>query len=421
MLSATFCRRLHILLSITTFLLASSAPAAEETSKTLDVKGSFRIRAETGDRTDYIGTRAFSTLRVRPMFTFHASDEAVVYFEPQFAKSFGEINYPGTGAATNAAQQTSGTTYDTALGVHQAYADYSPVTWGKLLAGRQVLSYGDELVIGALDWNNVGRSFDAFRARSKYDLGFTDVFTSKLVDTNTAAPSDGDYDLHGVYNSWKFGEFAKETDFYVLYLVDGRGTGPAPLKLWTAGARVKTSLETTDYRAEVTGQSGTASGSKLSGFQGDAEGGYTFDSAKKTRLGVGGFLATKNYNQLFPTSHKWLGYADILGRRNIVGAVARFSAKPAKEWTLSFDAHQFFRASKTDPVYKLNGTTALGTGGGSSKNDVGTEADLTAKFEAAQNVVLTGGASVLVPGGYLRDQFGSRLPLFYYAQMEIRF
>ena len=145
------------------------------------------------------------------------------------------------------------------------------------------------------------------------------------------------------------------------------------------------------------------------------------DSAKKTRLGVGGFLATKNYNQLFPTAHKWLGYADILGRRNIVGAVARFSTKPAKEWTLLFDVHQFFRASKTDPVYKLNGTTALGAGGGSSKGDVGTEADLTAKFEAAQNVVLTGGASALVPGGYLRDQFGARLPLFYYAQMEVRF
>ena len=32
-----------------------------------------------------------------------------------------------------------------------------------LKVGRQILSYGDERLIGAFDWNNFGRTFDAVK------------------------------------------------------------------------------------------------------------------------------------------------------------------------------------------------------------------------------------------------------------------
>ena len=34
-----------------------------------------------------------------------------------------------------------------------------------LKVGRQILSYGDERLIGAFDWNNIGRTFDAAKLR----------------------------------------------------------------------------------------------------------------------------------------------------------------------------------------------------------------------------------------------------------------
>jgi hypothetical protein len=51
--------------------------------------------------------------------------------------------------------------------LHQGYVNLGnlrefPVT---LKVGRRELSYGDERLVGAFDWNNIGRSFDAIKAR----------------------------------------------------------------------------------------------------------------------------------------------------------------------------------------------------------------------------------------------------------------
>ena len=56
---------------------------------------------------------------------------------------------------------------DDAFDLRQGYIEIGnpkefPLT---LKAGRQILSYGDERVIGAFDWNNIGRTFDAVKFR----------------------------------------------------------------------------------------------------------------------------------------------------------------------------------------------------------------------------------------------------------------
>ncbi len=53
------------------------------------------------------------------------------------------------------------------IDLHQAYFTLGnpsefPLT---MKVGRQELSYGDERLIGAFDWNNIGRSFDAAKLR----------------------------------------------------------------------------------------------------------------------------------------------------------------------------------------------------------------------------------------------------------------
>nr|WP_036040905.1 alginate export family protein [Leptospira alstonii] len=57
------------------------------------------------------------------------------------------------------------------VGIREAWIEskelIGPVT---LQAGRQILKYGDERLVGALEWNNVGRSFNGFRLKIDKEL-----------------------------------------------------------------------------------------------------------------------------------------------------------------------------------------------------------------------------------------------------------
>lgn len=60
--------------------------------------------------------------------------------------------------------------------LHQAYLDWTPggsEHW-ELRAGRQELIYGEERLLGAFGWDNVGRSFDAARLRYRSDAWSND-------------------------------------------------------------------------------------------------------------------------------------------------------------------------------------------------------------------------------------------------------
>src|SRR5438477_12344041 len=50
--------------------------------------------------------------------------------------------------------------------------------------GRQELIYGDERLIGAFDWNNVGRVFDAAKVRYEVPDFWVDLFVSRVVLIN---------------------------------------------------------------------------------------------------------------------------------------------------------------------------------------------------------------------------------------------
>lgn len=390
-------------------LVPDAIALAEGEAKRVELSGHVRLRAETDDKTDYSSRRSFSLLRVRPAVTIRPDSDVSVLVEPQFARTMGESGL-------------SGNTTDPAFGVHQAYVDYHPWDWSGFLLGRQVLAYGDELVVGALDWNNTGRSFDAFRARVKHGegTGWSDLFTAKLVNGNISG--GGDKDFHGVYITRDLGSAFKAVDVYAFYLKDETGI-PAtrPTDLWTAGTRLKSPIEDFDYRAEATGQWGTSASGSQKGHQADLEAGYTFSKENGMRMALEGFTSSADYNQLFPTSHKWLGYADVLGRRNVSGGAARGSMKLTDNLSANADYHRFYRTNRGSPAFKINGTTTLGSTSRSDSTDVGTELDLTLKYKASEPVLFIGGASVFSPGTYLRDQFGAKRPLFYYVQMEVKF
>lgn len=397
--------------------LTVPSPVQDKGPELISFKGSLRIRAEKSDRTDYVANRGFTLLRVRNEFIFKPSHEVIVFIQPQYTKIFGETVYTGKKAETP--QDTSGANFDTPVTLHQGFVDYKMNEDLSLIAGRQILSYGDELLVGALDWNNIGRSFDAFRIRQLHTGGWTDFFSAKLKDNNISNNGSGDKEFFGLYHTADFGKFAKVIDFYSFYLNDPSANAGSEGVL-SLGSRIKSDLQWFDYRTEYTKQ-WTNGPTNTNAWQIDSEFGVKFSDRLKSRLSVEGFVASKDFNQLFPTGHKWLGFADVFGRRNISGGIAHLSTSPTETFKIFLDYHYFLRTTKDATAYKLNGTTPLGSPSGSKSKFLGSEIDLTLRKQLNTHMALLGGASLFFPGSYINDQLNNIQPFFYFAQVEVTF
>lgn len=384
--------------------------------------GHVRLKTERSDFTDYNSIRNPTYLRIRPTITIKANPEIDVVFEPQFARTFGEQSLTSNGTAASAGSTKvtqSGATADPGLSMHQGYLTYRPAAWMSFLLGRQTLAYGDELVLGALEWNNVGRAFDAIKSRITYGWGSTDLFASKLVynDAGTKTGS-GDMNLFGLYNNFKLGTYVNNLDLYMFYRDDKNTAPTSPVRLTTVGMRIASAFHGFDYRVEGTGQSRNPNINRA--YQIDGEIGYTIDTAIKPRLGLHYFHAGANYDQLYPTGHAWLGYADIFGRRNISGVAAHLTSNfLSNKLTVRLDYHYFRRASADTTAFKLSGL-ALGTTGSDSL-DLGSEYDLTVSYKLSNGLTLMGGVSIFDQGTYLEEEFNHKAPSFAFLQIMSKF
>ncbi|NCN95792.1 MAG: hypothetical protein GW917_03645, partial [Bdellovibrionales bacterium] len=129
----------------------------------LNVKqdGEFRFRHENYDiysgRSDKVD---FTTLRLRFGLDFDLGEDRHVYISPQAVKGFGELNPETQSNGSTSFRQTSGDQYDKELDFYEAYASV-PVGPMRFKVGRQVLSYGENVMIGDRNWTPRGQAFDA--------------------------------------------------------------------------------------------------------------------------------------------------------------------------------------------------------------------------------------------------------------------
>ena len=105
-------------------------------------------------------------------------------------------------------------------------ADYSKCPFG-LKIGRQILTYGDERLIGAFDWNNIGRTFDAVKLTYKQKDWWVDAFASSVVVSQRSEYNQSDLfngnetDREQVFSGLYFSTTAwgpQTTDIYALHL-----------------------------------------------------------------------------------------------------------------------------------------------------------------------------------------------------------
>ncbi len=376
--------------------LVSTASAGDMT-----VDGKARFRGEQ-NTVGAAATADIMSMATEVSMKWTPDPKVSVFFQPKFFKIMG-----GTTAST------SGTLTDSALNLHQAYTTFMPTDKISYQIGRYEMKYGDELVIGPIGWSLVGRSFDGLRAHwVANDMIWLDVFYNKINETSTATTgptATADTNFYGLYFGAKPSAAIAEVDAYYLIrqvnTPSGTGTDKTEDR-GTAGLRVKGATGMVDYRVEYATQSGKVYGN-FQAVNGDikdadqttAEVGFKIAD---TRLYVEYFTANKNYDHLYPTAHKFLGYGDWIGRRNVNGIHAGVNHKFMEHMTVQLDYFKFDRTDSATSAYRKSDLTAAtgayGTTGTST--DIGSEIDLTITCNKVKAVTWQAGYSMFSAGDY---------------------
>lgn len=360
--------------------------------------------------------------------------------------------------------------------LHQGYVTVGNPQKFPLLAkvGRQELAYGDERLIGAFDWNNIGRVFDAAKLRYITPNFWLDAFVGRVViPRDNHFDTSNDYDnLSGLYASTTTLVPWQETQLYFL----ARNTGnrspnfetgalvplPAPRDIYTPGFRVKSlpgKLGGWDYTLEadyqfgryvtVTGAAPTAVAGKSldhEAYAAHLDGGYTWTKAYGApRLGVefnyasGDHSSTDNkhgtFDTMYPTGHMFSGIMDFYCWENIEDARINFKFKPLPKLTAFTSYRGVWLADTGDSFYQAN--TAARTGGTPGAHNgyainptyggfVGTEVDVVLTYAFAKNTFVQGGFGHFFVGDYIKQSlsapgFGSTDANYLYFQMQFGF
>lgn len=327
---------------------------------------------------------------------------------------------------------------DVNLGVHEGLMQLSADAW-RLDAGRFEMVYGDHFVIGNVGWHQTGRSFDGLRLHVAPGDFWVDGFVTLINEgTNTLGDPDpvaGDTYFAGVYAG--LGELIHEgfaLDAYLLLLSTAGETalvGDPPVATdfdgsnrVTVGARVKHDVGLLDYRLEAGVQLGKGPADRtIFAWQGDLEVGVGLLD-DMLHLSLEGLYATGDdpdsadtdeaWNQLFPTAHKWLGFADIIGgRTNVAGGVLHLAVMPAAGWKISADGHLFVRPQDTVVPDPMDPTMTITTDSGMA----GVEGDFGVGYTIGTGLRLRTNYSLFVPQ---EDWYGSSDPAHFW-ELELRY
>lgn len=308
-------------------------------------------------------------------------------------------------------------------------AKHSPLS---LKVGRQVLLYGDQRLIGPLEWSNISRTFDAVKLRYTGNDGlWVDAFVSSVVVIDRFGMDDSDKDslLSGLYaHIPTLG--IQDTELYALYF-DGTNRNDHFLTLGTHWKSTPGKLGPWDYETEFVVQTGTAGGRDLSAFASYVEAGYTFQAPWKPRLGLEYSYASGDGNaadgkqgafqNLFPTNHLHYGYMDVFSWSNLHNVALHLSAKPTAKITTSLDYHLLWLATTSDALRRANATTAVRPISPNAGSFVGSELDLLMSYAHNTHLSFTLGYSHLFAGDYLANTGAGSDANFLYVMTNLKF
>lgn len=294
------------------------------------------------------------------------------------------------------------------INLYQAWAELYLHQNMQLKIGRQILSYDDERILGALDWNNSGRKHDAAlikyqKGKFKTDIAFAYNQNSERINGTFFNDS-----LSQPYKSMGFAWIqyspTNALNFSVLAMnLDKQNRTDSLLShQQTFGLNTNLKKEKFSLGASLYYQDGRAPGKtkavqKTSAWMGSLNGNYSL--SKKVSAGLGSdYLSGKdmddnsstvnNFNPLFGTHHKFYGHMDYFyvssPHKNVglwdsyINALYKSSANTTYQLAL----HHFEAAGRVINHRKQKAGSILGH-----------EIDFSFQHQLVRDVKLSGGYS----------------------------
>lgn len=324
--------------------------------------------------------------------------------------------------------------------LRQAYVDVQPraASGLALRVGRQELGYGEQRLIGSLEWTNTARTFDAARATLYGPRGKVDVFAASVVRVE----QDGfdrrrtDERLYGAAATVPVTRFKGVVEPYVFVrdsdLVAGELGARGEGRVYAPGARIAAVLPNrVDVVAEVVVERGTLAGQDLSAWAGHyALGWLVSRSPVKPRVFVEFNHASgdtdaadgrrQTFDQFYPTNHAKYGLVDQVGWRNMRDAVVGVDLSPAAKVKLTTTLHQAYLATTADGLYNAGGARTVFNPQATSRN-VGAELGMAVSYVFSRELSLGAGFGYLIPGAFL-EQSTTASPLWSpYVMWNVKF
>ena len=329
------------------------------------------------------------------------------------------------------------------IDLRQAYAEIgasrSPAS---LKVGRQALIYGDSRLVGAPNWSNTSRVFDAVKLQLRGSGARLDLFSGSVVrnDPNRRLNRsvEGEY-LHGLYGSLENAIPGSTLEPYLLWQTKSsvvnqlNAHGDLDLDRYTLGFRAwGKGLGPWDYNAALARQWGQAAGADIQAWAYYGELGYSIEARLNPRLYVHYNYGSgdkdpddgriEGFVDLYPTTAFLYGRANRVGWRNHKDLRLGSEFKPHSKLTLLLEFHSFWLASKTDALYSPAGRVSVAPPpGGARDAKVGNEVDAVFTVPITDNFSLGGGVGHLLPGPFLKANTPGQAHTYSYLFTSYKF
>jgi len=310
-----------------------------------------------------------------------------------------------------------------ALDMREAFMKVNQFFWNSLdmKLGRMRVKYGEERLVGFVDWHNIGRSFDGalFSVHNGWFnaefYGFAQVEDLLFVD-------QGDMNVVGF--NWNVQQGARtKADVYLIWQLV---TPSTELNRPTAGYYINGKIGNLEYTSNGAYQWGEFTPDTLKqdvqAYMLTLDFWYRFPDSPG-RIGVSAGmdylsgddnpddLSYKVFDTLYATNHKFYGYMDYFiniprdtSLRGLVDLYARAIAHLGPVPT-RLDFH-LFRSAQDFPLST-----------GSTSRDFGYEIDLTLKHIYDEHLTFVLGGSLFQPGEIFKDTRGTGLGNWAYVMV----
>ncbi len=374
-------------------------PAEQKWYESVKITGMVRLRPEMKENFAFDADQRYNFVGQKVWLTAEKefSDKSKIVITLQDARVWGGQSPTITDTATE--QQ--------ATDIREAYVQLKNFLWTpfELKLGRQKLVFGEEMLVGALDWANVGRSFDGFKLTLDKGINNLQVFSTVIQENNS---NDLNNPLSGANKhatGMYFSGFYNQLKLHRGFMIDlfgfarNQDMGGHSNQLYTGGMRLSNRTDAgnktpgdmwLDYSIEGAYQGGQKTGQEIQAYAGVAFIGVKFDLGVKMRLGGQGAYASgdtdandskyQTFDPLYPTPHYQFGTADMTSLRNLTGGGVDYTIWFTPDFSMKLDFWYAMRSTGSDSWYAIGGTANASTALGGER-ELYKEADVTFNYK----------------------------------------